>query len=103
MSKTASLQSLVGRTSEWIQDGAEAVQNTMEEASDRVVRGTRRARRRAGRLMRDAQDQLIAAGRSVDRWRESARDLVVEHPGKAILAASAAGFLVGVVVARRRR
>ncbi len=103
MSKTATLQSLVGRTGDWIQSGAEAVHNTIEDASDRVVRGTRRARRRAGRLMREAQDQLIAVGRRVDGWSESARDLVVEHPGKAILAASAAGFLVGVVVARRRR
>ncbi len=100
------------------EDGLDEARERFEEAAedlDRSARRTRRElRRRAERFGEAARDKYDAAVESVQHGYQSAKksaaDLtddvnvyVRENPGKSILIAAGAGFVLGLLLRSRRR
>ena len=103
---------------EVVDDGLEQARERFEEAAsefDRRARRTRRElRRRAeemGEAAKERYDRAVAGvQRGYEKVRKDAGDLaddvnayVRENPGKSVLIAAGAGFLLGLLVRGRRR
>jgi len=99
-------------------DGVEQARERFEEAAAELEGGVRRTRREMrrraealGDATREKVDQAVeGAKRGYEKARQDAADLaedvsvyVRKHPGKSILMAAGAGFLVGLLMRGRHR
>jgi ElaB/YqjD/DUF883 family membrane-anchored ribosome-binding protein len=103
---------------EVLEDGLEQARERFEEVAEDLERGARRTqrelRRRAERLSEGARERYEGAVDSVKsgylRVRKDAGELaddvtvyVKENPGKSMLIAAGAGFVLGLLIRGRRR
>ncbi|HSL17155.1 MAG TPA: hypothetical protein VLB51_04545 [Methylomirabilota bacterium] len=112
------MDSMIDQTHDAVVDVADRAQNGVETAAQYVVERARAAgdslRDGAGTVSRTAHRGLQGTAQKIDRGYGRARsslsraatastDYVAENPGKAALFTAAAGFVLGVLVGRRRR
>ncbi len=94
------LRSAADRASRHIKDGVDAVSESVDEGADLMKDGMRRTRKNVEAASRRVASAVNDSG---DYFRENGprgvmRDvqgLVREHPGKALLAMAAVGYLIG--------
>ncbi|MEM7483047.1 MAG: hypothetical protein AAF481_17875 [Acidobacteriota bacterium] len=95
----------VDKARERFQDAAETVQETYRKVSDDVRRGADRAASElkdgaqrsteaAARGLRDGFEQVRGQARSLT---DDLNDFVQDNPGRAVVVAAAAGFLIGLL------
>jgi ElaB/YqjD/DUF883 family membrane-anchored ribosome-binding protein len=113
----AGLESLIDRTRDAVVGAADGAEKRVEVAAGRVVERAHTAGERlrggAERASRGACQHVDRAAESLDsgmgaakselsRAARAATDYVVANPGKAVLLATAAGFVLGLLARRRR-
>jgi ElaB/YqjD/DUF883 family membrane-anchored ribosome-binding protein len=111
------MDSLIDRTRDAVVGATDRAERGVESAAERVVEKTHLAgehvRDGAKTASRDAHRRLESAAKAVDRGYTKARgdllraattatDYVTENPGKAMLVAASSGFVIGMLVSRRR-
>jgi ElaB/YqjD/DUF883 family membrane-anchored ribosome-binding protein len=114
----AGMDTLIDSTRDAVISRADAAEERIENAAEAAIRASRvaaeRVRVSADSAARGAHKGVEGAAKALDRGytraqrdlsRVAARttDFVSENPGKALLIAAGAGFLIGVLVQRRRR
>lgn len=112
------MDSMIDQTHDAVVDVADRAQHGVESVAKHVVEKARAAgdsvRDGAGTVSRGAHQGLQGAAQKIDRGYGRARsslsraatastDYVADNPGKAALFTAAAGFVLGVLVGRRRR
>ena len=108
---------LIDSTRDAVLSGADGAEERIERAADTLVRNSHSAadqvRQGADSAAKSAHKNVQGAAKALDRgFARTQRDLarfgnnaaeyVSENPGKAVAAAVAVGFLVGLFVQRRR-
>ena len=112
------MDSLIERTRDAVVRATHGAERSVESTAERAVETARVAgksvRGRAERAARGAHQSAQSAAQAVDRGYTRVRgDLtrtaaattayVIENPGKALVLAASAGFVVGILVRGRRR
>jgi len=110
--------SLIDRTRDAVVGVADQTERGVESAAERVVKTTQAAgeylRGGAATASRGAHRRLDGAASAIDRGysraasdlsrsAEAVTDYVTENPGKALMVAASSGFVLGVLLRRRRR
>ena len=111
------MDSMIDQTHDAVVGAADRAQHDVESAAQHVVARARAAgdslRDGAATASRGAHQGLQGAAQAINRGYSRARsdlsraatastDYVAENPGKAVLLTAAAGFVLGVLVGRRR-
>lgn len=111
------VDTLIDSTRDAVINGADGAEARIETAAEATVRASRAAAERlregADSAARGAHRGVQGAAKAIDRgYARAQRDLsrvargttdfVTENPGKALLLAAGVGFLIGLVVQRRR-
>jgi ElaB/YqjD/DUF883 family membrane-anchored ribosome-binding protein len=111
------MDSLIDRTRDAVVGVADRAESGVESAAERVVERAHEAgeyvRDGAETASRGAHQRLEGAAKAIDRGYTRARgdlsraatvatDYVTENPGKALLLAASAGFVLGMLVRRQR-
>jgi ElaB/YqjD/DUF883 family membrane-anchored ribosome-binding protein len=113
-----SVDSLIDNTRGVVVGATERAERGIESAADRVVKRTREAgkkvregadsasrgaHRRVEGAARAASRGYVRARRDLSRAATATSEYVDANPAQALLLAASAGFLAGMLVARRRR
>lgn len=113
----AGMNSLIDRTRDAVVVGADRAERGVESVAEQVVEGAHVAgeyvRGGAATASRSAHRRVDGAAKAIDRGFTRARgdlsrvttaatDYVTENPGKSLLLATSTGFVLGMLVRRRR-
>lgn len=95
------LQQVAGRIEERYRQVSDDVRRGAEKASTEVRRGAKAARERGTVAAGQLREGYGRAREQAQTLSQNLSDYVQEKPGTALLAAAAAGFLVGLMFRRR--
>lgn len=95
------LQQAAGRIEERYRQVSGDVRRGAEKASAELRRGAQTARERSGEAAKQLREGYGKARQQAQTLSRDLSDYVQEKPGTALLAAAAAGFVIGLLFRRR--